>query len=324
MGGESGVLSPTDLSSADQSGLEISELEQLVAWSGVVHLPIEARKYSVHRIVEHHGRRFKVRAFRTPGAAQRQLNFIRRVSHLFPHCHGRIDRCLIWDYESGAPVPEGRSVMADIGAFMAGMSQSSTAPLAEGVFDRWCEDIQRAGLFFGKTLGFLKSYFSDFRPNVPSWNLEYLDAVPKNFIYNANGRFLSIDGKHIFSGPRGLGLIKLKCHAGYLISEGEYQQVVRSYRQLVDIPEFDDPKYLKFLLFYYCMVLLADNAQFISRRCNLESARTRWRKQLVFETVDIPRLLRWTERAVSWLAYYACRTQTRTGQVVELFSRRGK
>lgn len=293
---------------------DLATLEKLVLSSQVENTPIAARKYSVHRVLELDGQHFKVRAFRNPTAAQRQLNLIRRIRRLFPKCYGRIGRCLIWDYVPAISLPHEPQVMVDIGRFLAEIAQAEVTPISEDLFVHWCREIERAGIFLPRSINPIISYFANHRLQVPSWNLEYVDALPKNFIYGPDGKFLCIDGKHIFPGPRGLGLIKLHCHVGYLISNDDYLTVVKSYRDRVKFPEYDDPEYFNFLLFYYCMVLLADNAQFISRRCNMESARTRWRKRVILKTVRAPLSISLVERARSDFFYFASRLRGRVAR----------
>lgn len=294
------------------------ELERLVVLSGLGAAPVTGRKHGTFRIVELGGKPFKIRAYRDATTAQRQLNLIRNVSHLFPVCYGRIGHCLVWEYIKEFDRPPSRSLTEDIGAFLRDLSQVPSAPLTEEDLGGWCDEMGRAGFFRAKSIDRIGRYFRRVGPGIKRWNYEYLDAVPKNFIYDARGRLMSVDGKHLFPGPRGLGLVKLYCHQDYLISGAEYRAIVEAYRRCGDFPEYDDPTYFDFLLFYYCMVLLAENARCMSRRLNMESNRNRWRKTKVLEIIEAPFWMRLVEGARSSVPYHAIRMQHKAMRALEL------
>lgn len=303
-----------------ETAMEIGpdDLERIVVMSGLGALPVGGRRHTLFRIVEFGGRPYKVRAYRSPIAAQRQLDLTRKVSHLFPSCYGRIEHCLIWEYAKDHGRPQERVLSEDIAGFLAELSNVPSEPLTAEVLDRWCDDLNRVGIFRPSSIDRIRDYFAEVQSEVRHWNYEYLDAVPKNFIYDASGRLLSIDGKHLFPGPRGLSLLKLFCHRDYLLPEKEYRAIADRYLSQVDCAEYNQPRYFDFLMFYYCMVLLAENAHYISRRHNLESNRNRWRKQKVLQIVRAPIWLCLFEGTRSSVPYYAMRMKQKVVRLLEL------
>lgn len=298
--------------------LDRVDLLRIVELSGLGGAPLVGKQHTLYRMVDWGGRRFKVRAFRSGEWAQRQLELAARLPHLFPRCYGRVEHCLIWEYVEMAPDSKNRMNEGAIADFLAEFTKAVVDPLSGKEVGRWCEDMARLGMLLPQTVQRIERYYEQQSQLVKDWHLEYLDAVPKNFIFDKNGRFLSVDAKHIFPGPRGLSLIKLHCHKGRLITKESYDRLVREYQQRVGFEEYEEEEYFDFLLFYYCMVLLADNARYTDRKFNLESKRNRWRKSTVLQLVGAPLWLRVMEEATSGMPFHAHRLREFSGRLARL------
>jgi hypothetical protein len=310
MAAPSDLLDRSDVNLVGEERLDLTELQRLVGLSGLGTRPVAGRKKTVFSVVDSAGRKYKVRAFRNADAAQEKLNLVAPVRHLFAPLYGRIGHCVVWGYAEGNGEAK-ESVATEAARFLTQLAQVEFPPLSEQQFAGWCEEIGRSLIFLPASLRLMLDYYRENLHRAHHWNIEYMDAVPKNFVFDENGRCVCIDAKHLFVGPRGLGLVKLACQRGIVASEDYCAELLRAYRQEIPLEEYDDPRYLDFVRFYYCMMLLQENAHYLPCRHNLESKQNRWRKRLLLDMVKAPAWLRLAEEAVLAVPFYTYQTRIR-------------
>jgi hypothetical protein len=266
--------------------LSQEELRDVVELSGVRNIPIAFPKQTVFRVVRYGAEKFKVRAHLTPGSAADELRLVQPVRDHFVHCHGRVDHCLVWEYlEPAADRPKDID-KADIAEFMVAVAATPSREPDGVELESWWRTLRDGGVFGSQALRQIQAWYLKETPAVRRWNLEYVDALPKNFLARAPGQVVCVDAKHLFEGPRGLGLIKLFCHQGMLLSADDYERMKEIFLEQTGAGEFDDPDYFRFLLFFYCLLFLVKNARLVPRLVNLLSRRNEWRRQTVLDAVN--------------------------------------
>jgi hypothetical protein len=258
-------------------------------------------------VVEHEGKAYKIRSYPSPKAAQDQLERIRKAGQAFGRCHGAIGSYLVLDYlEAGDPCPG--ELPAAVGELLAHLSRS-TAPPDEGDLQVWLGQLQLFGVFSRETAEAAWTYFTAWRDRGITWSLEYFDALPKNFLFDQNGRCVCIDEKSLRVGPRGLSLVKPALRLG----REEFRALRGAYAAACGVDPFLDPGYREFLHFYHSAYALAYK---LGNKTVGRNRRNFWfhhYRRDFLAPLHLPPAAYWRE-SVTWRVWYGWGSATRAVQ----------
>ncbi len=282
--------------------LTTDDLEQIVSLSGLdsqTGLGETARPFQV---VAYKGGTYKVRACQSTEVAEQWLQMLGGVSHLFSRCYGNVGRYLVFEYVNANAHSNGQTnserVLFEIADLLAELAHAKAPYSLEDDFNSLCRDIEAAGIFGPKAMALVRRYFSDAQSFGIKWGLEYYDPLPRNFLYNREGRLISIDEKHLRVGPRSVGLIKMMEQ----LPEEDFAQLKEAYFAQVGFVPFEYPQYHEFLTFYRCLSALGMIGAHRSSEVNKQEPRFHVNRQIVLRIVKTPITLRLKEEP-PWIAY---------------------
>lgn len=286
------------------SALTREAIERIVARSGLAGALSDPARQSQFTYVEDSGRKYKVLAYPSAAAARERFDLLGRTGDLFSPCPGRVENCLVHEFveSSGGG---GTSTMAeDIGGFIAELGRIDAEGMQERAFDVWARTLEENGMFLGRTGALLRRYCQAALTRPVRWDLEYLDAVPKNFVYGGRRHLTCIDSKHLHPGPEGVSLAKLRANIGEYCRREDYEAIRRVYQERVPDNRLDDPAYFDFCLLYYSVFFLVANARRFPLRLNAENVMNRTRRKLVLGIIGASPWIRVLEN-LRWEGVFA-------------------
>jgi hypothetical protein len=300
-----------------------AQLGAIVRSAGFPEESPSEQRAALFRLVEFNQTTYKVRAYPSAEAAERQLANLEKARDSFLPCYGRIGRFLVLGYVEGRAREVSDLVLESLGTFLGRLSAAEVDSARER-FDAqlsvWLRDVERFRGFTPRTLELLRRHCNRTSGIASHWGLEYYDAMPRNFSVADRDRTVSIDEKHIHMGPRSVGLIKPK----WKLPPSEFSRVLSAYRVRVTTPELDDPAYWEHLEFCYLVYSLATNLSQKPFEENLKTRAFHKRRRNLLRIVGAPPLLMIREQA-GWLVLHAlARSKMRLRKMVEVFRRRSR
>jgi hypothetical protein len=287
-----------------QERLAESDLEQIVRLSGFPSEPQLTKIPIPFKVVEYLGRQYKVRAYTSGEAAQRCLDLIATVEHLFTPDYRRLDRYLVFEYIKGSTVDSNEpavreQILVGIPYFLDELATVQINDPLEDDFDFLCGNIGSAGIFRPRTMEVIRRYYFQVQSLTITSGLEYYDAMPRNFALTEEGKLVSIDEKHLRIGPRGVSLIKPLEQ----LSKADFAKLKEAYLSKLDRVPFDDPAYHEFLRFYQDMTVLGAVASYRRREVNMYSYSFHSSRRAVLGIVGASPATRLSEEAL-WLPFW--------------------
>jgi len=275
-----------------------SELEHIVYLSGLEARPKSRRTPAPSGIVLCDGKLYKVRAYQSEEDAGRQWEILYKFKHLFARCYGRVGRFLVLEYVDNSMKgdPKKASHQQDfvgLGAFLGELAMMEVDRPRDDRFELWCLKIEAAGIFRPETMDLIRRQYSQYGSMPIRWGIEYYDARFSNFVGTEQGTFLCVDEKHLWVGPRGVSLIKPMLQ----LRKKDFEKVLKSYCAKVNLMQFHDAHYRRFLLFYYVVFSLAFTGSVKALRKNLGLHAFHWRRQVLLEIIGASRITRLREEA---------------------------
>lgn len=268
------------------SGLTREAIERIVALSGLARPLSDPARQSAFTFVEDAGRKYKVLAYPSAAAARERFALLERTGDLFSPCPGRVENCLVHEYVEGSGGEGGLRLAEDIGGFLADLGRIDSEGMNEQEFDDWARTLEENGMFLAVTAAALRRYCADALTRPVRWDLEYLDAVPKNFVYGGRRNLTCIDSKHLHPGPQGVSLAKLHANIGEYCRREDYEAIRRVYQDRVPDNRLDDPAYFGFCLLYYSLFFLVANARRFPLRLNAGNGMNRTRRKIVLGIIE--------------------------------------
>lgn len=277
------------------SGLSYADIEQIVALSGLTGSLTDPARQSAFAFVHYGGRKYKVRAYASTAAAHARFTLLGRTGSLFVACLGRVENCLVNDFIEGPGEGGNSRLWDDIGNFLADLAGIATEPMHDADFEVWFRKLAERGIFLRRTTGALQRYIAKALVMPIRWDLEYLDALPKNFMYAEKGRLICVDSKHLHPGPQGVSLAKLYANIGEYCRPADYTAIRSAYQNRIRDNRLDDPAYFEFLLLFYSLFFLVAKAGQISWRSVVENGENRIRRKRVLGIIGASRWIRFLE-----------------------------
>jgi hypothetical protein len=303
--GTSPAGAPVRCELSSGSALSLADIEQIVAKAGLAGRLSDPARQSALAFVEHSGRKYKVLAYASAAAARQRLTLLGRTGDLFAACLGRVENCLVHEFVEGSGEAGNSHLGDDIGSFLADLAGFAVEPMHEPDFEAWSRTLAEKGIFLRRTIGTLRRYIAGALVVPVRWDLEYLDAVPKNFVYAGKRRLICVDSKHLHPGPQGVSLAKLYSNIGEYCRREDYTAIRNVYQNRVRDNRLDDPAYFEFLLLFYSLFFLVANAGQFSWKMNVENGMNRVRKKTVLGIIGTSRSIRlleglWWSAAFDW------------------------
>lgn len=282
--------------------LTLCKLEAIVRLSGLGARRKLPYKATLTQVVQYEGLKYKVRAYPDPQKAQLQLEFLKKSECLFAPCRGQVERFLVFEFLDGRIV-DANEAPSRLGLFLAKLTALKVEPLNalfQNQFDGWCHDIECAGIFRPQTIDLICSYYERVARQGIRWNVEHYDAMPRNFVLLDDGRFLSIDEKHLRVGPRGVSFVKLTWDLPPSISA----KIKTCYVKETHTAELNESWYLEFLEFYYLVYSLAFNGSDRSLLTNLSVPQFHDRRRKLLRIIGAPSHT-FSREQLPWLTAHA-------------------
>ena len=296
----------------------LPDLDRIVRLSGLDSQSVPPHKFARFELVDVDQQRFKVRAYRHSDTAERQFRLLSMAPHLFSRCYGRMGTCLVFDHTPDVSVECSPHTFSDVGSFMAELASVSAPPLPQDEFDRWCSDLETGQVFLPHTLRLIRRHYDTQMQSRPiRWGLEYYVPSLGNFVRAPQGSLISVDEKHLFLAPRGTGLVKPERSYPAEV----FDDLKAAYCGRLGFKDFDDPTYHEFLVFYYCISMMAFFAHNRRWGPNLDMPRMHWMRRRILRMVESPIAMRAVEEA-SWLIPRRLREWWKFGRRAAGYARR--
>jgi hypothetical protein len=271
------------------SRLSYADLEQIVALWGQTGALSDPSRSTTFAFVQYCGQKYKVLAHASTTAAKRVYTLLTRTGGLFVACLGRVENCLVFEYVDASVEGGDPQVGKDIGNFLADLAGITAEPFDEVNFESWPRALVKERIILRRTGEALQRYLAKALVTPIKWDLEYLDALPKNFVYAGKGRLICVDAKHLYPGPQGVSLAKLYANTGQYCRAEDYAAIRSAYQNRVRDNRLDDPVYFEFLLLYYFLFFLVANAGHFSWRLNVQNRENRIRKKNLLRIIGASR-----------------------------------
>ncbi len=233
--------------------LSSQEIEEILGSSGFEAEPPYPYRAAQLRLVRHGGRMFKVRAYRNSEEARQRLMLMDQVRDLFVPCYGRRGRYAIFEYVGKNLLHQCPDIPERIGAFLAELANIEAEPLADEEFDLWCRMLEDAKIFRPRTLDFLKRHYHRIKSPPLRWTLYYGDAMPRNFVFTEDAKFLCIDEKHLRIAPDGLNLVL----AEWRFPAQAFAKLKETYTAKAGTAQLESAECSRRILFYFCVAEMA-------------------------------------------------------------------
>jgi hypothetical protein len=304
---ESGTTRPGAPGRSDvnpASGLTRETIERIVGRSGLAGPFPDPARQSAFKFVEDSGRRYKVLAYPGAAAARERFALLQRTGDMFSPCPGRVENCLVHEYVEDSGMRGNSTLAEDIGGFIADLGKIESESMGVREFDDWARTLTESGIFLGRTTAALRRYCARALASPVRWDLEYLDAVPKNFVYGGRRNLTCIDSKHLHPGPEGVSLVKLHANVGEYCRREDYEAIRRVYQERVPENRLDDPAYFDFCLLYYSLFFLVANARRFPLRLNAGNVMNRTRRKIVLRIIGASPRIRFIE-SLRWEGAFA-------------------
>lgn len=266
--------------------LNQTDLQEIVRRSGLNEPDKLSGASRNWKVVEYAGRLYKVRSYENSEIAERQLELISGVKHLFTECYGRIGRNLILAYIQNSKLQNNPEDFFLLGSFLGELVNVQICLPPQDDFELWCNELVSMKVFRNSTLERIKDYYREHSSNSLIFGLEYFDARLKNFALTEAGEFLSIDEKHVRVGPLGVSFAKPKLR----LTGKEFQAVKEGYLSKTNRFDFDDARYFDFLTLYHSIYAL--RFKVINSRSEIykRSKTFQLRRQIVMRVIQLPLL----------------------------------
>jgi hypothetical protein len=304
------------------SGLLLTDIEKIVALTGLGGKKPNTAQQWAHAVVHYSGRKYKVCACASAAEADENFMLLSRTGDLFSACYGWTDNCLVFDFAEGSPSIGDERMGEDVGHFLADLAAVTTEPMRDSDYEAWVQSLLRARIFLGRTASHLRTYLARASAAPIQWNMEYLDAVPKNYVYPKNRKIVCIDSKHLYPGPRGVSLVKLHANVGQYCRAEDYAEIRKAYDRRIPDNRLDDPGYFNFLLVFYSLFFLVVNAGKFPWSMNVANEENRIRKKRILAIIGASRWDTFLEGIWWGVAYKFFRALKFPGRVIGYVRRR--
>lgn len=276
-------------------GLSHAEIEEIVTLSGLNGAQLNPSRRSAHSFVQYSGRKYKVRAYASAAVAKSKFTLLSQTGGFFVACFGRVENCLVFEFVEASLEGGDTHLGSDIGKFLADLAGIAAEPMHEPDFEAWSRTLAEKRIFLRRTAGALRRHIAEALLMPIRWNLEYLDALPKNFVYAGKGRLICVDTKHLHPGPQGVSVAKLYVNIGEYCRQEDYTTIRNAYQDQVRDNRLDDPAYFKFLLLFHSLFFLVANAGQYSWKLNVENRENHIRRKRALEIIGASPWLRFLE-----------------------------
>jgi hypothetical protein len=271
------------------SGLSRKDVEAIIALTGLRGKQPDNAQQWQHAFVEYSGRKYKVCACATAAEAGENFALLSRTEGLFSACFGWIDNCLVFEYAEGLASADNGKMGEDVGDFLANLAAVDAEPMRPSDYEAWLRSLVKNRIILERTAAELREYFSKVLATSIRWDLEYLDAVPKNYVYPEDGKITCIDSKHLYPGPQGVSLVKLHANIGQYCRAEDYAAIRKAYDSRVPDNRLNDPVYFNFLLVFYSLFFLVMNAGKFPWSVNVANEENRIRKNRILAIIGASR-----------------------------------